>query len=134
MAFTIPDEELTVRATRARGPGGQHVNKASTRVEVVWDVGRSGALSDAQRARLRTRLASRLDGRDRLRVASDASRSQRRNLAAAVERLHEIVRDALRVPKPRRKTRPTPASVERRIEAKKQRAARKRERRARDDE
>lgn len=128
MAFSIPVEELEIRATRARGPGGQHVNKASTRVEVVWDVGRSGALSDAQRARLFTKLAPKLDGQGRIRVASDASRSQRRNLDAAVARLHELVREALRVPKPRRATRPTKAAVERRIAAKRQRSARKRER------
>jgi ribosome-associated protein len=134
MAFTIPDAELTIRATRARGPGGQHVNKASTRVEVVWDVGRSTALSDAQRARLFATLAPKLDGRGRIRVAADASRSQRRNLDAAVARLHEIVREALRVPKPRRATRPTKAAVERRLETKRKRANRKRERLRRDDE
>jgi len=134
MVFTIPDAELTIRATRARGPGGQHVNKASTRVEIVWDVARSGALSDAQRARLLTKLAPKLDGRGRVRVASDAFRSQRRNRDAAVARLHEIVREALRVPKPRRATRPTKAAVERRLEAKRKRANRKRERLRRDDE
>jgi ribosome-associated protein len=128
MVFTIPVHELEFRATRARGPGGQHVNKASTRVEVVWDLGRSAVLSDAQRARLLARLASRIDGQGRLRVVSDASRSQRRNLETAVERLHELVREALRVPRVRRPTRPTRASVERRLEAKRRRARQKRDR------
>jgi ribosome-associated protein len=128
MVFTIPVHELEFRATRARGPGGQHVNKASTRVEVVWDLGRSAVLSDAQRARLLARLASRIDGHGRLRVVSDASRSQRRNLETAVERLHELVREALRVPRVRRPTRPTRASVERRLEAKRRRARQKRDR------
>jgi ribosome-associated protein len=129
MAFSIPAGELEIRATRARGPGGQHVNKASTRVEVVWDVRHSAALSVEQRARLLARLAPKLDGRGRLRVASDATRSQRRNLEAAVQRLHEVVREALRVPRPRRATRPTAASVERRLATKRQRGTRKRERR-----
>jgi ribosome-associated protein len=128
MAFSIPSQELEIRATRARGPGGQHVNKASTRVEVVWDIARSAVLSDAQRARLLKRLATRIDGQGRMRVASDASRSQRRNLEAAVERLHELVRDALRVPKARKATRPTRSSVERRLDAKRRHARQKRER------
>jgi ribosome-associated protein len=129
MTFSIPPEELEIRATRARGPGGQHVNKASTRIEVVWDVRRSPTLSDAQRARLLTRLATRIDGRGHLRVVSDASRSQRRNLETAVERLHEIVREGLRVSKPRKATRPSRAAVARRLEAKRRQAVRKRERR-----
>ncbi len=132
--FTVPDAELLIRATRARGPGGQHVNKASTRIEVVWDIGRSPTLSGAQRARLLTRLATRIDGRGRLRVVSDATRSQRRNLEAAIQRLREIVREALKVPKPRKATRPTHASVERRLDAKRQRARRKIERSRPDDE
>jgi ribosome-associated protein len=132
--FTVPEGELEIRATRARGPGGQHVNKASTRIEVVWDVSASPSLRDDQRSRLLARLESRLDGHGRLRVVSDATRSQRRNLHTAIERLHEIVRTALRVPRPRTPTRPSKAAVERRLEAKRLRAARKRDRRPRDDE
>ncbi|MDH4046362.1 MAG: alternative ribosome rescue aminoacyl-tRNA hydrolase ArfB [Gemmatimonadota bacterium] len=134
MAFTVPDTEIDIRATRAGGPGGQHVNKASTRIEVVWNVAASPSLTDDQRARLLATLESRLDSRGRLRVVADASRSQRRNLAAATERLQEIVRDALRVPKPRKKTRPSKAAVERRLQAKRQRADRKRHRRPTDDD
>jgi ribosome-associated protein len=129
MAYMVPEGELDIRATRAGGPGGQHVNKASTRIEVVWDVAASPSLADDQRARLLARLESRLDSRGRLRVVADASRSQRRNLEAAIDRLQEIVRDALRVPKPRKKTRPSKAAVERRLQAKRQRANRKHNRR-----
>jgi len=132
--FVVPEAELDIRATRAGGPGGQHVNKASTRIEVVWDVAASPALSDAQRARLLATLASRLDGRGRLRVVADATRSQLRNRERAVARLHEIVRAALRVPRRRKPTRPSKAAVERRLEAKRQRGARKRGRRPPDDE
>jgi len=134
MRYVVPDDELVIRASRAGGPGGQHVNKASTRIEVVWDVTTSPSLSDERRTRLLARLGGRLDRRGRLRVVSDASRSQRRNLETAVARLRATVQEALRVPKPRKRTRPTQASVERRLEAKRQRGARKRERRPRDDD
>jgi len=127
--YVVPEAELEIRATRAGGPGGQHVNKASTRIEVVWDIGRSPTLSDAQRARLLTTLEPRLDTRGRLRVVSDATRSQRRNLEAAIERLRELVLEALKVPKPRKATRPSRAGVAGRLEAKRRQAARKRERR-----
>ncbi len=129
MAFQIPESELTFRATRAGGPGGQHVNKASTRVEVVWDVAHSEALSEPERMRVLARLAGRIDGRGRLRVAADDSRSQARNRDAAVERLNALVAQALRVPKPRKKTRPSKATKERRLTEKRRRGAIKRERR-----
>lgn len=127
--FVVPDSELEIRATRAGGPGGQHVNKAATRIEVVWNIAVSPSVTDDQRTRLLTTLDSRLDGRGRLRVVSDASRSQRRNLETAIERLHQIVRNGLRMPRTRKRTRPSKAAVERRLEAKRQRGARKRERR-----
>jgi len=128
-SYAVPETELRIRATRAGGPGGQHVNKASTRIEVVWDVAASPSLTDAQRSRLLATLAARLDGRGRLRVVSDASRSQRRNLETAIERLQGTVRRALHVPKPRKRTRPPKAVVERRLETKRRRATRKQERR-----
>jgi len=134
MAFRIPDDELAIRASRAGGPGGQHVNKASTRIEVVWDVAGSPSLTSAQRRRLLAKLAPRLDGRGRLRVVSDASRSQRRNLELAIARLRAIVAEGLRIPKPRKPTKPTQASVERRLEGKRRRGVRKRERRTRADD
>jgi ribosome-associated protein len=127
-AYLVPEDELEIRATRAGGPGGQHVNKASTRIEVVWDVRASPSLSDEQRSRLLARLEPRLDTRGRLRVVSDATRSQRRNLEAAIERLREIVRTGLVVPKPRKRTRPSKAAIERRLESKRHRSTRKRDR------
>jgi ribosome-associated protein len=127
-SYVVPEAELEVRATRAGGPGGQHVNKASTRIEAVWDVRASPSLSDERRSRLLTQLEARLDSRGRLRVVSDASRSQRRNLETAVSRLREIVQQALVVPKIRKATRPTRASAERRLDAKRRRARQKRER------
>lgn len=130
--LVIPRHELTFRASRAGGPGGQHVNTSSTRVEVVWNARRSGALSEDERQRVLAKLASRLDADGNLRVVGSEYRSQARNREAAMERLGELVRKALHVPRSRKKTRPTRASVEKRIEEKKRISATKRERRQRD--
>ncbi len=132
--LVIPLGELEVRATRAAGPGGQHVNTSSTRVEVVWDVAASPVLSDEQRARLLDKLASRLDTSGRLRVVAGARRSQLQNRESALERLAELVAAALVVPKRRRPTRPTRASRERRLDQKRRQGERKRERRSRGHE
>jgi len=130
--LVIPRHELSFRASRAGGPGGQHVNTSSTRVEVVWNARRSAVLSSDERARVLAKLASRLDSDGNLRVVGSEFRSQSRNRDAAIERLGEIVRKALHVPKSRRKTRPTRASVEKRIESKKRVSARKKDRTQRD--
>ncbi len=128
MTFAIPEHELEIRATRAGGPGGQHVNKASTRVEVVWDVAASPNLTEEQRAFLLERLASRLDRRGRLRVVADEHRSQLRNREAARERLEALVAGALRPRKRRIPTKPTAASMQRRLDEKRRRTTRKRSR------
>lgn len=125
----IPAAELTVRASRAGGPGGQHVNTSSTRVEVTWNLRTSAALSGEERARLEERLASRLDARGALRVVSTETRSQSQNRELALERLAALVRQGLAVPKARRATKPTKASRERRLETKKRRSTQKRDRR-----
>jgi ribosome-associated protein len=127
-AVEIPRAELTVRASRAGGAGGQHVNTSSTRIEIVWNVRESGALDEASRARVLARLASRLDAEGSVRVVSSSRRSQRQNLEAAEERLTELVRRALFIPKRRVATRPTRGSVERRLDAKRRRGEKKRRR------
>lgn len=121
--------EFEYRASRSGGPGGQHVNTSSTRVEVWWDVAGSPTLTEEQRARLLTALASRLDGTGRLRLVSSGSRSQLRNREEVTERLLELVARALAVPKPRKRTRPSRAAKVARLEAKRRRSATKRERR-----
>jgi ribosome-associated protein len=128
-ALLLPLAELEFRATRSGGPGGQHVNTSSTRVEVWWDLRASPTLSDDQRARLLERLSSRLDGEGRLRVVASDSRSQHRNRETATERLRELVAAALAVRKPRKRTKPTRASKAARREAKRRRSALKRDRR-----
>ena len=125
----LPLTELDYRATRAGGPGGQHVNTSSTRIELWWDLGSSPALTEAQRAQLRTRLSSRLDSEGRLRVVASESRSQLRNREAATERLRDLVASALEVRKPRKRTKPSRAAKAARLEAKRRRSALKRDRR-----
>jgi ribosome-associated protein len=130
----LPLAELDFRASRSGGPGGQHVNTSSTRVEVWWDVAASPSLSEEQRALLLTRLATRLDSSGRLRLVSSTSRSQLRNREEVTERLREMVARALEVPRPRRRTKPTRTSKLARVEAKRRRSAVKRERRRPRDE
>jgi ribosome-associated protein len=125
----VPLAELEFRASRSGGPGGQHVNTSSTRVEVTWDVAGSPALSDEQRQRLLARLASRLDGTGRLRLVSSGTRSQLRNREDVTERLREVVAQALVVPKARKRTRTPRAAKAARLENKRRRAATKRDRR-----
>ena len=133
--LSIPWEELEFRATRAGGPGGQHVNTSSTRIELHWNVVASRALSSAQLARLRDKLSTRLSAGGALRVVAASRRSQLQNREEALERLRELVARALVVPKRRVKTRPTRASREARLSGKKTRAGIKRLRgRIRDEE
>jgi ribosome-associated protein len=125
----LPFAELEFRATRSGGPGGQHVNTSSTRVEVTWDVAASPALREDQRQRLLARLASRLDSTGKLRLVSSGTRSQLRNREDVTERLREVVAQALVIPKARKRTRPTRAAKAARLESKRRRAATKRDRR-----
>ena len=127
--LTIPASEITFRASRAGGPGGQHVNTSSTRIELLWDLTRSAAVSEAERARLLEKLAARLDAEGMVRVVASDRRSQSQNREAAAERLAKIVRQALIVPRKRRATKPTAASREQRLNEKKRRGERKRDRR-----
>lgn len=132
-ALAIPLAELTVRATRSSGPGGQHVNTSSTRIEVVFDIANSPSLNETQRTRLLETLGARLHGEGRLRVVAQSERSQLQNREAAIGRLGGILRRALAVPRVRRPTKPTRASRERRLKEKKARGALKRDRRRLDD-
>jgi ribosome-associated protein len=133
-ALRVPLAELEFRASRSGGPGGQHVNTSSTRIEVWWDVARSPSLSDDQRALLLETLASRLDSSGRLRLVSGGSRSQLRNREDVTSRLRGIVAEALKVRKKRKATRPTRAAKAARLEAKRRRGSIKRERRRQPNE
>lgn len=127
--ITIPRGELVFRASRAGGPGGQHVNTSSTRVELLWDFSRSAAIDGETRARLLEKLAARLDSDGMLRVVASSARSQLQNREAAEAKLAELIRQALVVRKPRRKTRVPRRAVEERLKEKKLRSSRKSDRR-----
>jgi ribosome-associated protein len=118
----IPRSELTYRATRAGGPGGQHVNKTATRIELWWHPVTSPSLGEDDRARLLARLAPRLDGGGWLRIVAASERSQLRNREAATRRFRAALAAALRVEKPRRKTKPSAAAKAARLAEKRRRA------------
>ena len=119
----IPLAEVTLRASRSSGPGGQHANVTASRVEAVFDVAASRSVSERQRERLLARAGPRV-----VAIAQDA-RSQARNRELALERLAARLREALAVPRARRATRPTAASRARRLEKKRRAGRRKLERR-----
>jgi ribosome-associated protein len=121
--LAIPLAEITVRASRSSGPGGQHANVTASRVEASFDVLASPSLSESERERVLERVGPRL-----VAIAQD-ERSQARNRELALTRLSERLARALAVPKRRRATRPTAASRERRLAAKRRGTERKRERR-----
>jgi ribosome-associated protein len=125
----IPLAELRFQASRSGGPGGQHVNTSSTRVELWWDAAGSPSLTEEQRARIRSRLETRLTGDGQLRIVAGTSRSQARNRDETVERFRTLLAGALAVRRARRPTRPTRASKERRLAQKRARSARKKDRR-----
>jgi ribosome-associated protein len=125
----IPIGELSFRYARSSGPGGQHVQRTETKVELLFDVANSPSLSDEQRLLLLQRLARRLDSDGVLHLTSQAGRSQHDNRAEVVERFRRLLAAALQPVKPRRATRPTTQARQRRLEAKQRRGAVKRLRR-----
>jgi len=120
---SIPRSEVELRFSRSSGPGGQHAQKSDTRVEAVFDVESSSALSVAQKRRVVSRVGPVV------RAVAQDERSQWRNRELALERLAETLREALRVRRPRRATKPTKAAVERRLDQKRRRSNTKRMRR-----
>jgi ribosome-associated protein len=130
----VPRHELTFRASRSGGPGGQHVNTSSTRVELTWSVTTTAALGPELRARAMERLATRLDGDGVLRLVSDRTRSQLQNKEDVTERFAEVLRAALTIPKKRRATKVSKAVKARRLDAKRRHGAKKADRRHRGDD
>jgi ribosome-associated protein len=116
----LPLSEVEFRTSRSSGPGGQHAQKTETRVEAIFDVERSGALSDVQKRRVVSRAGPVL------RAIAQDERSQARNRELALERLVGQLREALRVPRKRRPTKPSQAAVERRLDEKRRRSRIKR--------
>jgi len=126
--IAIPESELTFTASRSGGPGGQHVNKVSSRVTLLFNVMASPSLSEVQKRRVCSRLATRISQDGVLRVASQKHRSQLANRQAAIERFVALLRDAL-IPTPVRKPTAIPAAVKkRRLEEKGRRSRLKQQR------
>ena len=119
--LTIPLAELSFRFSRSSGPGGQHVQKSSTRVELLFDVTNSPSLTDAQRIRLQERLAGYVDSSGMLHLVAQSERSQLRNREEVVARFQALMQRALKRRRRRRPTAPTSASRERRLRQKQRR-------------
>ncbi|HEY4120067.1 MAG TPA: alternative ribosome rescue aminoacyl-tRNA hydrolase ArfB [Byssovorax sp.] len=124
----IPPRDLAWSAVRSSGPGGQNVNKVASKVELRFDLAGTRALDPGTRARLTFLARGRLDREGKIVITSEETRDQARNLARALEKLVELVAQALVVPKRRRATRPSRGSVERRLDEKKRTGERKRQR------
>jgi ribosome-associated protein len=131
---TIPLSELDFAFSRSSGPGGQHVNKTATQVELVFDVAGSPSLPSEAKRRIRGALRSYITRDGVLRLTCQSTRSQHRNREEAIERFRALMAQGLRVPKRRKRTKRTRASIERRIAEKKRRSQLKRQRRFRPDD
>jgi ribosome-associated protein len=130
----IPEDELVFKFSRGGGPGGQNVNKVNTRVTILFDASNSRGLSDEQKELILKGLASRADKDGVIRVVSQRYRTQKENRNAAVERLEELLQEALRKKKVRKKTRVPKAARRERLEKKRRRSLLKKQRAERDFE
>lgn len=126
--MSISEDELVFKVSRSGGPGGQNVNKVNTRVTLFFDVANCENLSGAQKRRILARLATRADKNGVLRVVSQKFRTQRANRKAAVERLQELLADALKTRPIRKKSKVSYAAKQRRLEEKRRRSLLKRQR------
>ena len=127
--ITLRGAEISWTAVRASGPGGQNVNKVSSKVELRFDFEHSSALPDSAKLRLKSLAGGRLNSVGHIVIVSQQARSQARNLELARAKLAELVRQALIVPKSRRATKPSQGAIRRRLEHKKCTSERKRQRR-----
>lgn len=125
MDKTLIVQELQFKAVRSGGAGGQHVNKVSTKIELVFDVYSSNALTDVEKERIATKLAGRLTKENMLLLQCDESRSQHKNKELVIKRFLELLENALKVPKKRRPTKPSKSAIEKRLKSKKVAAQKK---------
>lgn len=117
--------ELSFKAIRSSGPGGQHVNKTASKVEVSFSLENSEALSEIEKERLRTKLSTKISSEGIIMLQCGETRSQHRNKAIVIERLVELLQKNLKVAKPRKKTKPSKGAIERRLKSKKENAFKK---------
>ena len=125
--ISIPLTELQIRFIRSSGPGGQHVNKTSSQAELVFDL-QSPFIPEEDRAWLKSRLATKLDSQDRIRITAQTHRSQSQNRSEAIEKLDQLLTEAIKRPKKRKKTKPSKGAVERRLASKKRASEKKKSR------
>ncbi|QWX83506.1 aminoacyl-tRNA hydrolase [Cellulophaga sp. HaHaR_3_176] len=118
-------QELQFKAVKSSGAGGQHVNKVSTKIELVFDVPNSKALSDVEKDKIYLKISNRLTKDNILQLQCDESRSQHKNKDLAIKRFLELIITALKAPKKRRKTKPSKSSIEKRLKSKKKAAEKK---------
>ena len=128
--LVIPPDEISLRFSPSGGPGGQHANRSSTRVDLSWNVDESRVLGPRQRARIKGHLRNRLDGSGTLRLSSDKHRSQTRNREEVLARLARLLSEALQPRRTRVATTPSRAAKERRLQSKRRRSETKKLRRA----
>lgn len=117
--------ELNFKAVRSSGPGGQHVNKTASKVEVSFDLHASEALSETEKDRLRSKISSKITSEGIINLQCGETRSQHRNKAIVIERFVELLQKNLKVAKPRKKTKPSKGAIERRLKSKKENAFKK---------
>lgn len=117
--------ELTFKGIRSSGPGGQHVNKTASKVEVTFNLENSQALSESEKDRLRKKLSSKITSEDTIVLQCGETRSQHRNKSIVIERLIALIEQNLKVAKPRKKTKPSKSAIEKRLKLKKQQALKK---------
>ena len=125
MDLNILLKELNFKAVRSSGPGGQHVNKTATKVEVSFNIQASQALSDTEKTRLTEKLSSKISSNGNINLQCGETRSQSRNKAIVIERLIALLKQGLRVAKARKKTKPSKSAIERRLKSKKEIALKK---------
>lgn len=125
MQLQVLLSELKFKAVRSSGPGGQHVNKTSSKVEVTFNVIDSEALSEKQKERIKEKLKTRITQEGNLILSSSATRSQHKNKTKVIERLIKLLEESLKVSKPRKKTKPSKGAIEKRLKSKKQNALKK---------
>ena len=117
--------ELQFKAIRSSGPGGQHVNKTSSKIELHFDVEKSEALGEAEKDRISAKLKNRITSEGILVLQCGETRSQHRNKAIVIQRLIDLLKQSLRKSKPRKKSKPTRSAIEKRLKSKKQNALKK---------
>ncbi|WP_026451071.1 alternative ribosome rescue aminoacyl-tRNA hydrolase ArfB [Aequorivita capsosiphonis] len=125
MNIEVLISELSFKAIRSSGPGGQHVNKTASKVEVSFNLNASQALSEREKERLRHKLSSKISSEGFITLQCGETRSQHRNKAIVIERLIQILQQNLKVAKPRKKTKPSKGAIERRLKSKKENAMKK---------